>query len=615
MAVVTRPTPDEFNNPVARTAPDKGRIVNILNLTRRLGESVVSLLTGLLAAALILYSGYVLYDSFYTQNTAGSTNWDLLQYKPEIMTDGATPLSGGGTLAAINADYRSWLTMYDTNIDYAVMQGEDDLYYATHDIYGENSITGAIYLASGNAGGFTDPYNLIYGHHMDNGAMFGALDSFASESYFDSHREGVIVSTSGVYDLYTFAVVRTHAYEAKVYNVGGKSAEDIIHFIENAEGTVIYRQGIANANSKIVALSTCAAADTDGRLVVFAVMLPHNMTETTTGLLTIAVNTYEGVYDGLWHGIDVTVNDPAALIEYSTDGGATWTTARPLIRDVGTIQLSVRASREGLETVTAVSLMRVTPAAVVVTAQDASKVVGADDPAFTAVVTGLIGNDTIVYTVTRPRAGQDEAVGRYNDTIIPAGAAVQGNYTVTYIPADFTITAVDAVEVIEDPDPPLAAFVRRFDPTGSSYGGRAWALVNLICLIVTAYLLLPLLHLKAKYGRSKLVGKLNKEEEQICELDERENEEFEKMTKKFKRRFAIGVALELIDVVLALVTFILTEDMRNPMVLIDRWTPLMVLFLVICWVIDVRAIRIRDKEILDEAERSEDEAAAAPTEG
>ncbi len=361
MAVVTRPTPDEFNNPVARTAPDKGRIVNILNLTRRLGESVVSLLTGLLAAALILYSGYVLYDSFYTQNTAGSTNWDLLQYKPEIMTDGATPLSGGGTLAAINADYRSWLTMYDTNIDYAVMQGEDDLYYATHDIYGENSITGAIYLASGNAGGFTDPYNLIYGHHMDNGAMFGALDSFASESYFDSHREGVIVSTSGVYDLYTFAVVRTHAYEAKVYNVGGKSAEDIIHFIENAEGTVIYRQGIANDNSKIVALSTCAAADTDGRLVVFAVMLPHNMTETTTGLLTIAVNTYEGVYDGLWHGIDVTVNDPAALIEYSTDGGATWTTARPLIRDVGTIQLSVRASREGLETVTAVSLMRVTP--------------------------------------------------------------------------------------------------------------------------------------------------------------------------------------------------------------------------------------------------------------
>ena len=87
------------------------------------------------------------------------------------------------------------------------------------------------------------------------------------------------------------------------------------------------------------------------------------------------------------------------------------------------------------------------------------------------------------------------------------------------------------------------------------------------------------------------------------------------MTKKFKRRFAIGVALELIDVVLALVTFILTEDMRNPMVLIDRWTPLMVLFLVICWVIDVRAIRIRDREILDEAERSEDEAAAAPTEG
>ena len=46
---------------------------------------------------------------------------------------------------------------------------------------------------------------------------------------------------------------------------------------------------------------------------------------------------------------------------------------------------------------------------------------------YTATVTGLVGEDTIEYTVSRA-AGED--VGEY--TITPAGAATQGNYTVTY---------------------------------------------------------------------------------------------------------------------------------------------------------------------------------------
>ncbi len=602
MAIVNRPTPDDFNKPEAHATPEKSRVVNILNITRTLGESVISLLTGLLAAALILYSGYVLYDSFYTQNTAGNTKWDLLQYKPQIISDGATPLSGADTLAAINADYRAWLTMYETNIDYAVMQGPDDLYYASHDIYGQNSITGAIYLAAANDGGFTDQYNLVYGHHMDNGAMFGALDRFAEQSYFDSHRDGVIVTQNGVYDLYTFAVVRTDAYEPAVYKIEGKTAAQIIAFVDGYAGTVIKDLSVVSAGSKILALSTCASADTNGRLVVFAVMIPRDMTETTNGVLTLRVNTYEGIYDGRWHTIDVECNDPDARIEYSIDGGKTWTTTRPSIRNVGTVNLLIRASKDGMESVSAVSLMRVTPAPVVVKADDKSKVVGEDDPEFTATVTGLFGDDTIEYTVTRPRAGEDEDVGRYPETIIADGEAVQGNYTVTYEPGDFTITAAP-VEEIKGDEPPLAALIRRFDPSGSSYGTRCWALVNLVCLIVTAYILLPLLHLKAKYGRARLIERLEDEEGQLAVLEGRDPDDFAAHVKRFKRRFRIGVGGEIVDVIVALIVFILTEDMRLPMVLIDRWTLLMVLFMVICWVVDVRAIRVRDEEIVKEEKR------------
>ena len=116
-------------------------------------------------------------------------------------------------------------------------------------------------------------------------------------------------------------------------------------------------------------------------------------------------------------------------------------------------------------------------------------------------------------------------------------------------------------------------------------GTRVWALLNLISLIVTIYLFLPLLHLKAKFNRGRWMKKVNEEEADT----------YDKL-KQFRRRFRLGIVLELIVSVAALVAFILTEDMRLPMVLIDRWTPLMLLLLLICWIIDVLLVRYRRKQ-------------------
>ncbi|MBQ6240030.1 MAG: hypothetical protein IJK56_06675 [Firmicutes bacterium] len=66
------------------------------------------------------------------------------------------------------------------------------------------------------------------------------------------------------------------------------------------------------------------------------------------------------------------------------------------------------------------------------------------------------------------------------------------------------------------------------------------------------------------------------------------------------KRFRIGFIAEILTVVIALITFILTEDMRLPMILIDRWTPLMVLFLLACWIVDVRLMRYREKDPAEE---------------
>ncbi|MBR2667787.1 MAG: InlB B-repeat-containing protein, partial [Oscillospiraceae bacterium] len=76
----------------------------------------------------------------------------------------------------------------------------------------------------------------------------------------------------------------------------------------------------------------------------------------------------------------------------------------------------------------------ITPKAVTVTADDLSKTYGENDPTLTATVNGLVGSDTIEYSVSRV-AG--ESVGMY--TITPSGAETQGNYSVSYETGTFTI--------------------------------------------------------------------------------------------------------------------------------------------------------------------------------
>lgn len=71
------------------------------------------------------------------------------------------------------------------------------------------------------------------------------------------------------------------------------------------------------------------------------------------------------------------------------------------------------------------------------------------------------------------------------------------------------------------------------------------------------------------------------------------------------RPFARGdVHKALTLAVLALIAFILTEDMRLPMVLIDKWTPPMIVLMLIVWVLDVRLIRYREG-VLDDEEEAE----------
>ena len=414
----------------------------------------------LLGFGLMLFSGYAIYEQYYTQSRAFTS--------AGINTAEVYTVEAQQNLVQARKDYRAWIKIDNTKIDYPVMQSNDDLYYANHDIDGNMSLTGAIYMAADNTSDLSDDYIVIYGHHMDNGAMFGDLEKFLDKDFFDSNDGGKFVfPDGGVSDLKLWAVVHTDAYEDEVYSVDTQGFDDVVEYV-NKYSKYIKPSALDNAK-KIIALSTCYDATTNGRIVVFYTLKEEQKAVVPT-----------------------TPSNPA------------------------------------------------TPA-----------------------------ND------------EDTGITTPDD-----------NQTITPVEEDTT---------------PASWWV----PSGSSYGIKAWAIINLLCLIIIVYILVPIFFLRKKYGRIHKMRKVNKTKEDLFEAQDMSPEDWEEreriMTvaskksengyvskdkfseaveelffkvKVFTRKFIVGIVLEVIFVIAGVIIFILTEDMTLPMVLIDRWTLVMLLLMI-----------------------------------
>ena len=204
---------------------------------------------------------YALYDTWYVFDHANDKSY--LKFKPGVEEE-----NGAVSESPITSDMVGWITMDDTNIDYPIMQGEDNTEYLNKDPYGKFSLSGSIFLDSRNNSAFTDEYSLIYGHHMEYGVMFGALDDYLDEDYLQSHRHGqLLVGRDGkvMYELEAFYAMSADAKDDFIFNP--ENYEELYAFL---------REKGMDINHRVLCLSTCAGDTSTTRIVVFAYILEND---------------------------------------------------------------------------------------------------------------------------------------------------------------------------------------------------------------------------------------------------------------------------------------------------------------------------------------------------
>ena len=198
------------------------------------------------------------YDSYYMfEHTLDAS---ILRYKPDPANAGVDADS------PITDEMVGWITIDDTSIDYPVMQGEDNTRFLSTDPFGKYSLTGSIFLDSRCSNDFSDDYSVIYGHHMDYGKLFGSLDDFLNEQYLKNHRTGTLIvgkDARKVYKLEVFASMRVSSREKIVFNMDSKRIREFIS--QNAQAAA----DSDNKDKRIIALATCASANSTMKTVVF----------------------------------------------------------------------------------------------------------------------------------------------------------------------------------------------------------------------------------------------------------------------------------------------------------------------------------------------------------
>ena len=175
-------------------------------------------------------------------------------------------------LQKINPEIVAWIYIPGTPIDYPILQSKDsEDFYLRKNIYKDFDINGSLYSRL-REGPFPQDVDVVYGHNLRSGSMFGTLKNYKNDGYFMSHQDLYLYTPKGttLYQAYSSHTVSNKCIEDLFNNFKTeKDKEAFISFMQDISGGVLDESKELTVKNKILTLSTCADNHKDRVLVHF----------------------------------------------------------------------------------------------------------------------------------------------------------------------------------------------------------------------------------------------------------------------------------------------------------------------------------------------------------
>ena len=213
-------------------------------------------------------SGLDYYRNLAAEYAPGQGESGEQQEKSERRENSETEFTWLTELQKACPDVAGWITLEDSQIDYPVVQGEDNDFYLHHVPDGTANEAGSIMMDSQCSPDWSDEVIILYGHHMKNGSMFGSLEAYGDPAYWESHKTIQLYTPSGMQNVEIFAACEVDGNQFSYQTAFTTAEEKENWFRELCSASSFQADSSIGSRDQILLLSTCAYSFQEARYVV-----------------------------------------------------------------------------------------------------------------------------------------------------------------------------------------------------------------------------------------------------------------------------------------------------------------------------------------------------------
>lgn len=163
---------------------------------------------------------------------------------------------------------------HGTNINYPVVQADNNSYYLDHSYKKTYSARGSLFLDKDVSLTPASHNFLIYGHRNKSGEMFENLLNYEKEDFYKEHKTLNFTTLTEDTEYEVLAAFRSRVYyqsERNVfryyYFINAKNEHEYNDFISNSKSASLYNTGVtAKYGDNLITLSTCAYHTEDRKI-------------------------------------------------------------------------------------------------------------------------------------------------------------------------------------------------------------------------------------------------------------------------------------------------------------------------------------------------------------
>lgn len=158
-----------------------------------------------------------------------------------------------------NSDTVAWLKVENTNIEFPIVQANNNSYYLTHNFNKKYNVAGWIFADYKNKLDGTDRNIVVYGHNMRDNSMFGSLKDVITEEWYNNEENKYITFVTEN-DYQTYQVFSVYQIKTEDYYIKTEfKSNEFPEFIDTITKRSKKDFGInVSKEDTILTLSTCA---------------------------------------------------------------------------------------------------------------------------------------------------------------------------------------------------------------------------------------------------------------------------------------------------------------------------------------------------------------------